>query len=199
MWKLLAIYAIIILEKDGGFLDLSNVVAITILGVAFACSVVAAITSLIYKLEFDEGGCTMKKRWIYLILPIITLVLEILPYGAVCNFMRPSTTEGVPAGRFRELYSYFDLTPFGYANFAPLITAIITCIVLLLVAIYCLTGNKKWVLKAKNILYVCAAFSLGQLVLGINFFSVVGALITASLMAELFLIHFTIKKPVEQT
>lgn len=185
--------------NSSGFLDLSNVVAITILGVAFACSVVAAITSLIYKLEFDEGGCTMKKRLLYLILPIITLVLEILPYGAVCNFMRPSTTEGVPAGQFRELYSYFDLTPFGYANFAPLITAIITCIVLLLVAIYCLTGNKKWALKVKNILYVCAAFSLGPLVLGINFFSVVGALITASLMAELLLIHFTIKKPVEQT
>ena len=28
----------------------------------------------------------MKKRIPYLLLPLITLILEILPYGAVCNF-----------------------------------------------------------------------------------------------------------------
>lgn len=141
----------------------------------------------------------MKKRLLYLILPIITLILEILPYGAVCNFMRPpsSVNPDAPVGHFRELYSYFDLMPFGYANFAPLITAIITCIVLLLIVVYCLTGNQKWAITAKNILYVCAAFSLGPLVLGISFFSVVGAMITISLIAELLLIQFTIKKPVE--
>ena len=37
--------------SSGGFLDLSNVVAIAILGIAFACSVVAAVTSLVYKLK----------------------------------------------------------------------------------------------------------------------------------------------------
>ena len=74
----------------------------------------------------------MKRRLLCLVLPIITLILEILPYGAVCNFMRPPANEGDPIGHFRELYSYFDLTPFGYANFAPLITAVITCIILLL-------------------------------------------------------------------
>lgn len=139
----------------------------------------------------------MKKRLLYLILPIVTLILEILPYGAVLNFMLPAASEGVPPGRFRELYSYFDLTPFGYANFAPLITAVITCIVLLLVSIYCMTGNQKWAVMAKNILYVCAAFSLGPLILGISFFSVVGALITISLIAELLLIRSTIQKQAE--
>ena len=131
----------------------------------------------------------MKKRLQYLILPIVTLVLEILPYGAVCNFANP---EGEP---WRKTFSYFDLTPFGYANFAPFITAIITCIVLLLVVIYCITGNQAWAIKAKNILYVCAVFSLGPLVFGIRFFSVVGALITLSLVAQLLLIRFTIKAP----
>ena len=28
----------------------------------------------------------LNKKLLYLILPIITLILEILPYGAVCNF-----------------------------------------------------------------------------------------------------------------
>lgn len=36
--------------NTSGFLDLSNVVAIGILGAAFVCSVVAAVTALIYKL-----------------------------------------------------------------------------------------------------------------------------------------------------
>ena len=130
----------------------------------------------------------MKKRLLYVLLPIVTLILEILPYGAVCNFANP---EGDP---WRKTFSYFDLTPFGYANFAPLITAVITCIVFLLVVIYCITGNPKWALKARNILCVCAVFSLGPLVLGVRFFSALGALITVSLIAELFLIHYTVRK-----
>ena len=130
----------------------------------------------------------MKKRLLYVLLPIVTLILEILPYGAVCNFANP---EGEP---FRKSFSYFDLTPFGYANFAPLITAVITCIVFLLVVIFCITGNPKWALKARNILYVGAAFSLGPLVLGVRFFSIVGALITVSLVAELLVIQFTLRK-----
>ncbi len=28
----------------------------------------------------------MKKKLLYLVFPIIALILEILPYGAVCNF-----------------------------------------------------------------------------------------------------------------
>lgn len=134
----------------------------------------------------------MKKRLLYLILPIVTLILEILPYGAALNFMRPSE-DGTTVGHFRELYSYFDLMPFGYANFAPLITAVITCIILLLLVIYCVTGKQRLVIVARNILCVCAVISLGPLVLGIHFFTVVGALITVSLVAELLLLHLTVK------
>ena len=130
----------------------------------------------------------MKKRLLYVLLPIVTLVLEMLPYGAVCNFANP---EGEP---FRKTFSYFDLTPFGYANFAPLITAVITCIVFLLIVIFCITGNPMWAHKARNILYVGAVFSLGPLVLGVRFFSIVGALITVSLVAELLVIQFTLRK-----
>ena len=130
----------------------------------------------------------MKKRLLYVLLPIVTLILEILPYGAVCNFANP---EGEP---FRKTFSYFDLTPFGYANFAPLITAVITCIVFLLIVIFCITGNPMWAHKARNILCVGAVFSLGPLVLGVRFFSIVGALITVSLVAELLVIQFTLRK-----
>ena len=111
----------------------------------------------------------MKKRIPYLLLPLITLILEILPYGAVCNFATETR-------RIRELYSYFDLTPYGYANFAPFLTALLTCIILVLLA-------------------VGAVLSLCPLLLGIDCFSVVGALISLSLLAEFLWVYFKFKTP----
>ena len=133
----------------------------------------------------------MKKRFPYLVLPIITLILEALPYGAVCVFAAS------PTDRIRETFSYFDLTPFGYANFAPLFTAIITCLVFILLLAYCMKGNVRFAIKAKNILYVAVVMSLGSLVFGIAYFSVVGGLITVSLLAELLFLQFTIKQTAE--
>ena len=129
----------------------------------------------------------MKKRFLYLILPIITLILEILPYGAVLNFARPATDGSI--GHFRELYSYFDLMPFGYANFAPFITAVMTCIVFVMVFLYCVADKRRFAVVARNILWGCVAVSLGSLVLGLRFFSLVGALITGTLIAELALLY----------
>lgn len=133
-----------------------------------------------------------KNRFLFLILPIITLFLELLPYGAVLNFMIPA--EGsVSIGCFRETYSYFSLMPFGYANFAPLFTAVLTCIILVLLVIYCFIGKDRMLRAIKVLLYICALFSLGPLVLGIRYFSVVGALITATLIAEIVFLHIAVK------
>lgn len=130
----------------------------------------------------------MKKRIPYLLLPLITLILEILPYGAVCNFATETR-------RIRELYSYFDLTPYGYANFAPLITAVLTCIILVLLAVWCFTGKRQIMTAAKVLLAVGAVLSLCPLLLGIDCFSVVGALISLSLLAEFLLVYFKFKTP----
>ena len=74
----------------------------------------------------------MKKAKITsLVLIIAILILEILPYGAVCRFMGDPEAGIV----IRYTYSYFDLTPFGYANFGPLFTAILSCILLLLIVL----------------------------------------------------------------
>jgi len=124
----------------------------------------------------------MKRRLLVLILPIITLILEILPYGAVCNFARP---EGEP---WRKTFSYFDLTPFGYANFAPFLTALVTCIILILLLVYLFTDKPRVISVTKVFLCIATVLSLCPLLYGINFFSVVGALITASLIAELVLL-----------
>lgn len=124
----------------------------------------------------------MKKRLLYLILPIITLILEILPYGAVCNFANP---EGEP---WRKTFSYFDLTPFGYANFAPLLTAITTCAILALLLVYWITDKPRLIRTIRILLNVAIVLSLCPLLYGIRFFSVTGAAITASLIAELVLL-----------
>ena len=144
----------------------------------------------------------MKKRILYLILPIITLMLEILPYGAVCNFMKPPSevNPDAPVGHFRELYSYFDLTPFGYANFAPLLTAILTCVILVMLSIYLFAGKQGIASATKVLVGIGVLLSLCPLLYGINFFSVVGALITVSLIAEFILMQFAMKKvPAETT
>ena len=73
-----------------------------------------------------------------LIISVIVIVLEILPCGAVCNFANP---DGEP---IKTTYSYFDLTPFGYANFGPFITAILTCILVILSIVYLLNLNKNF-------------------------------------------------------
>lgn len=138
-------------------------------------------------LLLETGGFLMKKRIIYLLLPIVTLILEILPYGAVCNF-----ADG-PGNTIRKTFSYFSLVPFGYANFTPLITAIITCIMFTLLIIYVITNKQVFVIKAKNILYVCILFSLGQFIFGLSYFSIVSGLITITLVGELLLLIFTLK------
>ena len=124
---------------------------------------------------YYEEVLAMKKIRL-LILPIITIVLEILPYGAVLVFA-PSPTD-----RVRETFSYFSLTPFGYANFAPFITAMLTCVVLLLALI---SIKQKKVCKALFIVsLVAAVISLLPLAFGFSYFSIVGVIITLMLAAE---------------
>lgn len=127
---------------------------------------------------------TMKKIRL-LILPIITIILQILPCGAVLVFA-PSPTE-----RVRETFSYFNLTPFGYANFAPFITALLTCIILLLALISIKLEKMR---KAVFWLSLAAAIiSLLPLVFGIDYYSVVGGIITITLAIESVLAKISAK------
>lgn len=125
----------------------------------------------------------MKKRLLLFLAPVVTLVLELLPWGAVLLFANP---EGDP---WRQTTSYFDLLPFGYANFGPLLTAIFTCIFLLLLVIYCLTGKGKLLGAMRTILVICTACSLLPLLYGVRFFSLVGALISISFVLELWVLE----------
>ena len=118
----------------------------------------------------------MKKKITILCLLLCTLVLEILPYGAVCNFGNP---EGEP---FRKTYSYFSLTPYGYANFAPLITAVLTCI-LLLVVLIAIIFKKELGKKTAVFAGITSLISLCPMLYGLNYYSLVGAMISVCLIA----------------
>lgn len=121
---------------------------------------------------------SMKKISLAL-LPVLTIALEALPTGAVCIFA-PS-----PAERVKETFSYFSLTPFGYANFAPLITAALTVVILLLSLI---SLKKNSVLDAVLVLSAIAAVaSLLPLMYGSDHYTLTGAFITASLIAQCIL------------
>ena len=107
------------------------------------------------------------------VLPALTIVLELLPLGAVCIFATS------PTERVKETFSYFSLTPFGYANFAPLITATLT------VAIFLLSLKKKGVLKALFVLsIITVVISLLPLMYGLDYYTLVGAFITGTLVIE---------------
>ncbi len=118
----------------------------------------------------------MKKKIIVLCILLCTLVLEILPYGAVCNFANP---EGPP---HRVTYSYFSMIPYGYGDFGPLITAIFTCI-LLVITILSIILKKDWSQALLVISVIATLTSLAPLLIGLDNFSVVGAIISLSLIA----------------
>ena len=82
----------------------------------------------------------------------------------------------------KETFSYFSLTPFGYANFAPLITATLTVAIFLL-SLFSL--KKKGVLKALFVLsIITVVISLLPLMYGLNYYTLVGAFITVTLVIE---------------
>lgn len=73
---------------------------------------------------------SVKKRLLLLIAPIIAVILESLPYGVIMKF-----ADG-PDSTFTVTYSYFSLTPFGWAYYGPLPAAVLTCVLVILTLIY---------------------------------------------------------------
>ena len=128
-----------------------------------------------------------KSKIVMLIILIMTVVLEILPYGAICNFANPD------GNSVRKTYSYFDLTPFGYANFGPFITAILTCF-LVVMCIVCIIKNSNKLPNAISVLSgVSVITSLLPLMYGVSYMSVIGVIISL-LLLSLFLISVLKRK-----
>ncbi len=128
-----------------------------------------------------------KSRYILAALPLAAIILELLPYGVVLKFA-PGPNE-----YSYQTYSYFHMLPFGYGVFSPMITAVLSCVIMLLSVIYIFT-NKKSVLKNLWTVSAVAAFiSIVPFLSGFDRFSIVGILISAVLFAE-FILSFNLLK-----
>lgn len=79
-------------------------------------------------------------------------ILELLPYGTVLIFA-PGPGETVV-----KQYSYFSLTPVGYANFTPLLTGVLTAVILFLELISLCRYEKG--AKGKNSAFICSVISV---------------------------------------
>ena len=122
------------------------------------------------------------KRIFALSAALLALAFEIMPYGAVCNFATPP---GEPP--LRLTYSYFSLIPFGYAHFSPFIVAMLTCALTVMLFVYFFVGQRM----RKSVLIVAATaalLSLAPLLLGLSYYSLVGALITVCLIIATVLV-----------
>ena len=119
---------------------------------------------------------------------IVILVLELLPYGAVLHFGNP---EGEP---LRETFSYFDMTPYGYANFGPFITAILTCVLLVISIINLLVDNYKIKSTIKIVSLIALVASLAPLI--VNSYSVIGGVISLLLLV---IVVISMKKDVNDS
>ena len=120
----------------------------------------------------------LKRKRSIIVFAVLTviLVLELLPYGAVLYFGNP---EGEP---LRETFSYFDLTPYGYANFGPFITAILTCVLLVISIINLLVDNDKIKTTIKIVALIALVASLAPLI--VNCYSVLGGAISILLLSD---------------
>ena len=107
------------------------------------------------------------KKLLISILITITFILEMLPNGVVLNFANP---EGES---WRRTYSYFNLIPFGYANFAPFITALLT-VVLIILLVISLIKKSPLTSAFRIISSITAVISLAPMLYGFDYVTATG-------------------------
>lgn len=128
-----------------------------------------------------------KTKIIFLILCVCSLVLEALPYGAVCRFATPEET-------YTETFSYFSLVPYGYANFGPFITAVTTCILFIFAIVLFTSVGRKVIGAARIISIISVVASLLPLMFGIYYFNVISLAISLLMIAQFIVIMIISKR-----
>lgn len=133
----------------------------------------------------------MKKRKLILTFTFaVAVVLELLPFGVMCNF---SDGEQTVLRRF----SYFSMVPYAYGCMLPLVAAILSVAALVLSVVYLtpkIAGRRAvpWIIVA-----VAAASSLASvlhMLLRWEWRTLPGALIAAVLVAGTALAVFAARK-----
>jgi len=128
------------------------------------------------------------KKLALVFLPVVALILEILPYGAVLVYS-PS-----PAEEIIETYSYFSLTPLGYANVGPFLTAFSTCVILIVGILALIKGSRKLHIMHFFMALIAVADSLMPLMFGLDYYPVPAVVITVLLALEAFVSFLFVKE-----
>ena len=117
------------------------------------------------------------KKILLFVLAFGALILELLPGGVVLRFANP---EGEP---WVHIYSHFDMTPFGYANFGPFIAAILTCVLLVFAVIYFFKPRKGLNTAIMNVSGFAAVAAFAPILFGVKYLTVISVLVGALLVA----------------
>ena len=98
---------------------------------------------------------TFNKHNIILLMTAAILLVERMPKGVVMHFM----SDG--AEPITEYFSYFDSIPFGYGHFFPMVTALLTVIIALLLGGYRILHRNGLQNAAEALTYtsLCTAFT----------------------------------------
>lgn len=120
-----------------------------------------------------------------LIACIAAIIMELLPLGAVLRYGLVADN-GAVAFRF-ESYSYFDVTPMGYAMFNYMICAVLTTITAMLSLLWIFFGKKR-----QTPITVLSAIALAMslipyLIQTFNIFTIISALIAAVLVLSVII------------
>ena len=118
---------------------------------------------------------------------VAAVVIQILPLGAVLRF-GITAQDGTVSFSF-ENYSYFDITPFGYAMFNYMICAVLTAIASLLSIVRTVTKSRRQtpvtVLSA-----IALAMSLIPYIFGAyNIFTIIVSVLLAAVVALSVTMH----------
>ena len=122
---------------------------------------------------------------------VAAVVIQILPLGAVLRF-GITAQDGTVSFSF-ENYSYFDITPFGYAMFNYMICAVLTAIASLLSLLRTVTRSRRQTpvtvlsaiaLAMSLIPYIFGAYNILTIIVSVRLAAVVALSVTMHCLRE---------------
>jgi len=129
----------------------------------------------------------MKKKITLICTSAAAIILEILPFGAVCVFSGG-------AKDVYKTYSYFSFTPFRNGIYGPIVTAVASCLVLGMSVFYYYKTKKNIETAIAFISLISFLASVTPLFYGIEHFTVIGGFVSAILLANFITAMMKLKR-----
>ena len=126
-----------------------------------------------------------KYYWVAIMLQCVALVLEILPISSVMVFA-PSPDE-----RVTRIYSYFSLLPVGYAMVTPMLTGILTIVIIVLGVIAVFKFDKSS--KLRKAIFICSVISFLFSIIPLFLFGMVGMTVASYVVSGAILLSICLQ------